>query len=119
MGYVNIHGQAVDLRKLHTPKRSKTKGPVEPQHKGFKVVGYSQHQVAAAQREHESRSRDFQAVYGYAPAPFDVGAWMRTARPQKISTKPLATKDAAETQKSLAERYGWIGVQVVPLTKGV
>lgn len=118
MGFVNIHGEAVDLGRLGTPKRGRTAKVAEPSHKGFRVVGISREQVDEARASHEKESA-LRIQSGMQPLPpFDIDQWARNAKSKRISLKPFATMDGARSCVDVAERTGWIKVTIEPLAKG-
>lgn len=117
MGFVNHRGEPIDLKKLQTPKRGKTARVAEASHKGYRVVGLSPAQVQAARQENAAMN-ETRRKQGAAPVPFELDAWARNAKPQKVNPKPCATTAGAEEFKAPAERQGWIKVTIEEIAKG-
>jgi hypothetical protein len=52
------------------------------------------------------------------PSAWDAGHWLMTARAKPVRAKPYELHDAALTCKGLAEKAGWLRVQLVELKRG-
>ena len=130
--YVDIHGQPIseaamqaqrDIAKQKSATKLRQKNPddkPEGFHKGCRVIGFSPEQIQAA-REARERGIEMAKTAGSAdiPPPFNLETFLKTHKGRPARTKPFELHASALECKALAERYGWINVEVVALCKGV
>jgi hypothetical protein len=93
LSFVNIHGQVVDVTPVKTKREPKTK---EAHHDGWLATGVSPQAVAEGQR----------LTIGFGKE-FDLQAFLRNAKREKIRTKPYFSASAAKDACELAEKAGW------------
>lgn len=119
---VNYKGERINMvgPSFEAPPRPK-KIP-EPTHKGWRVVGFSPEHIAEAKADREKdiedalrRNKDYPQRPAKVPAPFDLQSWLMTAKPRPVRSKPYEIPQAAELCKELAEKSGWMKVQVIQL----
>lgn len=116
--FVNIHGQPVDTtRRIKLPKRESA-APGE-YHKGFAVEGLPPGSLEAAKVEHErARAAELSSNSKRVRPEWDEAEWMAKARAKRVRTKPYELSQAALDCKTLAEKAGWLRVEVRSLSKG-
>jgi len=106
--FVNIHGQqwtpSTAMPKIR-PKPAKEKF-----HKGFRVVGLPPGSMDEARIKH-----DKQQVDAKEPKPFSESHWLANAHAKPVRSKPYEIQDSARQCALLAEKAGWLRVQVVEL----
>lgn len=122
MNYVDIHGRTFLLpdkaAKSRRPTGSRTTGDAEKRHLGYIVTGYPPDMVAEAKAAREAEIKAAVAAGRLPPDPWDVEAWMRTAKPKKVRSKPYEVAAAAAECAAMAEfKAGWIGVRWEPLLR--
>ncbi len=112
-GFVNIHGQPINWHAQSLNKQPKRAvAASEPKAMGFRVVGYPQGFLAEAQR----LANELHAAG--KGKPWDEVAFLRGAKPQRISPRNYEIRGAAEVFAQLAERGGWERVRVEEVTRG-
>ena len=129
--YVNIHGQPItqaamdaqaSIGKQQAAVRRKQTDPDKPAgyHKGWRVIGFSPEQVQAA-REGRERVRKLALESGSSdiPPPFSLDKYLKTSKGRSARAKPFELHESAVQCKELAERAGWLGVEIIALAKGV
>lgn len=92
--FVNIHGNAVDLT---PPKTRRAKKVRDAHHDGWLATGVSPHAVEQAKAKAKALSNSF-----------DLQFFLRTAKREKIRSKPYFSRGAANEACGLAERAGWL-----------
>lgn len=112
--FVNPWGQPVNTAPPNTPKKKKE----EPgsYHKGWRVMGIPPGSLEKAQEEHIKKARDAEKR-GKPIADFDYGIWLMTARKKAVRSKPYEVHAAAEECQALAEKSGWLRVEVIAIAK--
>lgn len=70
-----------------------------------------------AQAEHIKKARDA-SKRGKPIADFDQSAWIAKTRKKPVRSKPYEVQTAAEQCKALAERAGWIALEISEISKG-
>jgi hypothetical protein len=73
---------------------------------GFEVTGYSPQMLEAARHAREDKGQRW-----------DEDAYMRTAKPAKVSLRPYQLLQAARTCAEMATDEGWKGVKVEQLLR--
>ncbi len=113
--FVNYLGKPVNAF-ASTPPQKKPKAPPKAYHKGWRVVGLVAGSLEEAQKKHKAKQRHGEAS-GKSIADFDAGAWLSTAKRKAVRSKPYGVRSAADTCAELATKAGWIGVQVLEISK--
>ncbi|MXN31021.1 hypothetical protein [Delftia sp. CH05] len=116
LSYVNIHGRPVSVA---PPPEVKKKARAQPDafHKGWRVMGIPPGSLGKAQQEHIKKARDAEKR-GKPIADFDQGAWIAKTRKKPVRSKPYEVMTAAMQCKALAERGGWLALELAEVTKG-
>lgn len=108
-GMVNIHGQPrMPSKAAIDPTPKQKREPPAEYHKGWRVVGIPPGELEAARAAH-IRARLDKA--------FDQDAWAQRFKKKPVRSKAYSLPQAAAECKALAERCGWLHVDVVALTK--
>lgn len=117
--FVNIHGDPVDTSKRVPIPKKVAEGP-EQSHKGFAVEGIPPGALEAAQELHErERAVAIRENSKRIPDEWNALTWMQTkAKLKRVRTKPYELLEAANQCKELAEKAGWLRVQVRSMSKG-
>lgn len=123
MIFVNMFGDSVDPTK-HKPKKRETRG-FAPTHSGWVVKGsspdeyardvaYREHLIKSIKRENADNNtrRD---VPDSLPPFFE---WAKSNRNHRPSTKHFSSAAVALECKRLAEKNGWINVEVIEVKRG-
>lgn len=116
--YVNYLGQEIGLIAHPAPKKEKPqKGST---HNGWRVQGIPPGSLEEAKAHHarlcvEARTNPRAKM----PPPFDDAKWIMNAKRRPVRSKPYEVQSAAQECARLAERAGWLGVNVVELVKEV
>ena len=105
MTYVNLFGEPVDLDK-HQPKKKKTLRAKRPTHNGWMVKG------ASPEEWHKAMSKK---TNGEIQPFYD---WARHNNNKKVCLKPFSSLESANECEALAEKSGWMHVQIIELKKG-
>ena len=113
--FVNYLGKPVNAFAPPLP-RQKPKAQPKTYHKGWRVVGLVAGSLEEAQKAHALKKRQGDAK-GKAVADFDVNAWLATAKRKPVRSKPYGIRSAADACAELAIKAGWIGVQVLEISK--
>lgn len=116
LSYVNIYGRPVSVA---PPIEVKKKARAQPDayHKGWRVMGIPPGNLEKAQQEHIKKARDAEKR-GKPIADFDQGAWLAKAKKKPVRSKPYEVMTAAMQCKDLAERGGWLALELAEVTKG-
>lgn len=131
IAYVNVNGELLgyDLaagRKKAAPRRS---APAEPKsyHNGWRVVGIPPGALEAAEQDHprliaaakahnEMVARDKGAGKAIpVPGPWDAEKWMNEVKKSPVRAKAYEIPESAQLCKELAEKAGWLRVEVIEL----
>ena len=133
LNYVNIHGQQITDEQIalmraagenHAmQKRRMLKGVPSDKpagyHKGWRVVGISPEQIQVAREGRERvRKMALDAGSAHVPPRFNVKTFLSTAKGKPARAKPFEIFSAAQQCKELAERAGWLNVQILEVKKG-
>lgn len=117
MTYVNFLGEEIALIDHGTNKKVK-KAQRDSYHNGWRVQGIPPEAVESA-REGNRRLQEMANKAGGKPIPsFDLERWLMTAKGKPVRSRPFEVPQAAQECKELAERMGWLRVEVVELKKG-
>lgn len=131
--YINadgfLLGTATDLDATkHARKKVKAEGANE-WHKGFRVQGIKPGALEDAEKEHPRLIADAVSwnervasgkITGKAkpvPGPWDPAKWLNEAKRWPVRSKGYEVPEAAQECKALAEKSGWLRVEVVELKK--
>lgn len=128
---VNIHGQPItqaamdtmaSIGKRQTAIRRNRTDPDKPAgyHRGWRVIGFSPEQVQAA-REGRRRMRELALKSGSSdiPPPFNLDSFLKKHKGRPARAKPFELYESAVQCKELAEKAGWLNVEIIALAKGV
>lgn len=107
--FVNIHGSPVSTAPVKQAKRPKREKP-DSWHGGWRVVGIPPGALEAAREEFIAKQRESKA-----PKDWDEGNWLMNAKPKPVRSKPYSIPDAAKQCAEMAEKAGWLRVQVIEL----
>lgn len=110
--FVNYRGEPVPMHAVAKPKRTAV-GPTE-WHKGWRVVGIPPGALEEAKAAHEADAAAARAK-GKEPKVWDEQHWLMNAKKRPVRGKPYEVPEAAAQCKAMAERSGWLAVQVVEL----
>ncbi len=113
--FVNIHGEPVGTSGPEI-KRKRRDQP-DSFHNGWRVVGIPPGELEAARDSHERVTRFAQTSGGRMPKPWDEAHWLMNARKKAVRSKPYEVPAAAQSCAALAEKSGWLRVEVVELKK--
>jgi hypothetical protein len=115
--YVNFMGErvALDSSKHAKPKKAKNDKP-KSFHNGWRVVGIPPGTLEDARSEHAKAVKAAGTMPGAKlPKEWDEGNWLMNAKRRPVRSKPYEIPEAAEQCKEMAERAGWLRVEVVEL----
>ena len=93
LSFVNVHGQVVDVTPVKAKRATKAK---EAHHDGWLATGIS---PGAIERAKELATR--------TDKEFNLQFFLRTAKREKIRTKPYFSAAAAREACELAQKAGW------------
>lgn len=115
--FVNIHGQTVDTdKRVKLPKRDSS-APGEF-HKGFAVEGIPPGTLEAAKDAHDkARAGELSSGSKRVRDEWSEASWLAKAKAKRVRTKPYELHQAALDCKALAEKAGWLRVEVRSLSK--
>lgn len=105
MTYVNYLGQEIGLIDHGKPKKAKAEDS-EGSHNGWRVRGIPPGALEEARRDAKRNERVF-----------DEEHWLMNAKRVPVRSKPYGIPAAAQECKALAEKAGWLRVEVVELKK--
>lgn len=115
MDFVNLKGHPLDVSGAGAKKKTSRSTATGEYHKGFRAVGFSPDQLAAARRRYEQDTIDRRRAGHFVP-PFDEEAWMNQSQPKPIRSKPYEVMSAAQACADIAAKQaGWKRTQVVPV----
>lgn len=115
LSFVNYLGAQVSIDTSRGTKSSPPKPKAEKYHKGFRVVGLPPGALEVAQTKHNEKQARNKAT---EKQPFDLAAWLCSAARKPVRAKPYEIRESADVCASLAEKAGWLGVQVREIKKG-
>lgn len=105
MSYVNFRGEAVALDPTKHAKPKATKPEKGEYHNGWRVQGVPPGALEQARLEQRNNPR------------WDEQNWLMNCRRVAVRSKPYEIPQAAQEAKALAEKSGWLRVEVVELKK--
>lgn len=113
LSYVNINGAPVDTRPREKAKRTKPEKPAEF-HKGWRVVGIPPGALEDAEKKfHADASYAQSKSKAKKPAePWSAERWLGKARRRAVRAKPYEVPEAAKLCAEMAEKEGWLRVEV-------
>lgn len=115
MNYVNYRGEQIGLIVHNVPKKPKKEAG--SYHNGWRVQGIPPGALEEA-REASRRVAKMAEVAGGRPIPaFNEANWLMNAKSKAVRSKPFEVPEAAQECKALAEKFGWLRVEVVELKK--
>jgi hypothetical protein len=117
MTFVNHLGEVVSPGRLaaSAPKRLK-KEPKDSYHNGWRVQGIPPGALEAARTEHHSDASGARLL-GKPFKDWDESHWLMNAKRKPVRAKPYEVPQAAQECKAMAEKAGWLRVEVVELKK--
>lgn len=108
LNFVTVNGDAWVPRAGTQAKKAK---PEKIKfHKGFRVVGLPPGSMDEARKKHE-----LEQLGKKEPKPFSEQGWLMNAHAKPVRSKPYEIKESADQCAELAEKNGWMRVQVVEL----
>ena len=126
-GYVNYRGERIGL--VDHGMRKRAKPEEESFHKGWRVVGIRPGALQEEEKRHPQLIADTVAwnervasdkSAGRArpvPGPWDPVRWLKETKKTPIRSKPYSLQSAAAECKALAERAGWLAVEIVEIKR--
>jgi hypothetical protein len=115
MTYVNYRGEEIELIDHGTPKKPK-KDDSDGYHNGWRVQGIPPGALEDARKQHQIEARHA-AESGREPKEWDQERWLMNAKRKPVRSKPYEVHSAALECKALAEKAGWLRVEIVELKK--
>lgn len=114
LAFVNINGQPVNVQAMAPKKVSK----LQPAsfHRGWRVVGVPPGELEEARAAHIAMQEQRKAA-GKEVKPWDEAQWLMNARKKPVRSKPYEVEAAARDCRMLAERAGWLALQLVEVKK--
>lgn len=123
LAFVNLLGESLDSvvenAKKKKPAVKRAAQPAKSFHNGWRVTGLPPGSLEAAKASRESDIKSAIANARKIPQPFDSALWLATAKQKPVRSKPYELVSAAIECKSLAEKAGWLNVQVQELKQEV
>ena len=117
MSYVNYLGNEIGL--IDHGRAPKAKKEERSYHNGWRVQGIPPGALEEA-REANQRLREMAQRAGGKEIPhFDEQHYLMNAKRKPVRAKPFEIPQAAQECKALAERAGWLRVEIVELKKEV
>lgn len=112
---------SVIARQSAKPTKRKTADTSRGYHKGWRVVGVKPGVLEDARRVANEEIARYQALTvkkGYRkPKPFDEVKFLQTARRSSVRSKPYELEQAARLCKEMAEKEGWLCVELVEVKR--
>jgi hypothetical protein len=121
--FTNVQGDALGTLKQPTgkakkkPAKKKAAGPAAF-HKGFKVQGIPPGALEAARTKHQAETRKAAAKDGEVSKYWDEGNWLMNAKRKPVRRDPYGVRQAADECARMAEKAGWLRVEVVEVKAG-
>lgn len=116
--FVNYRGEAVAAFPTGAPKRRKSEPP-ESFHDGWRVVGIPPGALEEARAQHKADVKAAQTQGTKLPKEWNEQHWLMNARRKPVRAKPYSIPVAAQDCKALAEKSGWLCVEVIEVKKEV
>lgn len=113
--FVNIHGQPVSTAPVKQARVTRDKA--EKFHKGWRVVGFSPAHIQKAKEDHEKeRSARLDDDKPRDIGPFVLEKYMNESKPRPVRGKPYGIHSSAVLCMQMAQKEGWLRVQVIELS---
>lgn len=115
MSYVNYLGEEIGLvvhGKATKPKREQPSS----YHNGWRVQGIPPGALEEARKTHEAEA-EFHRSQGREPKLWDEANWLMNTKRKPVRGKPYEVPQAAQDCKALAEKAGWLRVEIVEMKK--
>lgn len=120
LAFANFNGEALSIERLVSvaPKRKKTKRgePPKEYHNGWRVLGIPPGALEAAHEQFQSEAASL-CEQGKESKDWNQEHWLMNAKRKAVRSKPYEVPQAAQECKAMAERAGWLRVEVVELKK--
>ena len=113
MTYVNYRGEEIGL--IDHGRAPKPKKDEQPYHNGWRVQGIPPGALEEAKEKHQREAR-LMRDGGKEVKDFDQELWLMNAK-RKPLRKPYELEAAARECKALAEKAGWLRVEIVELKR--
>lgn len=127
--FVNVHGKTISPARMaamraealeqERQKRAASKGDQVSSHKGWRVTGIPPEALPKAKEEHARLQVMARKAGGKPVEDFDEQAWLRKAKRSAVRSKPYHLEAAAQQCKELANKAGWVEVQILEIKKVV
>jgi len=116
--FVNVFGNPVDTtRRVKLEKRPSSVGG--EYHKGWVVEGLPPGSMEAAMEVHaRARATEMREGSKRVRPEWNLESWMQKAKATRVRTKAYVVIDAAVQCKEIAEKAGWLRVEIRALSKG-
>jgi len=122
ISYVNYKGETVELDSSKHAKPKSTRPDKGAYHNGWRVVG---HAPGAMEEAMTQRIKDIATAEKEAetkrgikiPPPWNEDLWRRNTKKTAVRSKPYEVPEAAQECKRLAERAGWLDVEIIEIKK--
>jgi len=116
VSFVNIHGEPVNTSKrVKLEKQSRAPGQY---HKGWVVEGIPPGALQEAVDAHKRVVARAENAGGAPIKPWNYESWLTKAKRKRVRTKAYEVSSAAEQCKALAEKAGWLQVEIRSLSRG-
>jgi len=117
MSYVNYLGEVIGLIDHGKPKKAKAEE--KSYHNGWRVQGIPPGQLQEAREARERLVRMAEKSGGREIKRWDEAHYLMNAKRKPVRSKPFEIPQAAQECKALAEKSGWLRVEIVELKKEV
>lgn len=117
MTYVNYLGQEIGLIDHGRPKKAKK--DEQSYHNGWRVQGIPPGKLEEARASHQRLVDMARSAGGKEIKPWNEEHYLMNAKSVPVRRKPFEIPAAAADCKALAERMGWLRVEIVELKKVV
>jgi hypothetical protein len=115
--FVNIKGRRVDTSKRVKLERKANESEVF--HKGYVVEGLPPGSLEVAMQEHaRARAAEVSENSKRIRPEWNLETWLAKAKAKRVRSKPCELKQAALECKALAEKAGWLRVEIRAMSKG-
>lgn len=116
--FVNVLGDVISKETLKPVKKVRKPGRERPAeyHNGWRVQGIPPGVLEEARATYK-RESDFARQQGKQPKDWNEENWLMNAKRKPVRSKPYEVPQAAEECKAMAEKAGWLRVEVVELKK--
>lgn len=116
--FVNIHGTPIGAAFLNAPApKRKPKEQPESFHNGWRVQGIPPGALEEARAEHARATKAAQVNLTKPPKEWDEANWLMNAKRKAVRSKPYEVVGAARECAALAEKAGWLRVEIIELKK--